>query len=161
MLDDSSPATPEREIVSRLQERKLSLALAESCTGGLIASRITDIPGASSVFKGCVVCYANEIKERVLGIPQVILDTEGAVSASCATAMAEGVKRLMHADIGISVTGIAGPGGATPTKPVGLVYIAVATKNSTEARAFIFQGDRSAVRKQAADTALRLAFVAL
>lgn len=148
--------SPEQRLVSYLSEFHLSIALAESCTGGLIAERITSIPGASVCFKGGVVCYANEVKQALLGVSPTILEIEGAVSETCAQAMAEGARRACQADIGLSVTGIAGPGGATPTKPIGLVFIGVATPEAVSAKKFLFSGDRAAIRQQAADAALQL-----
>ena len=158
-----APANPsivvplEQRLVSYFSEFHLSLALAESCTGGLIAERITNIPGASVCFKGGVVSYANEVKQALLGVTPAILEIEGAVSETCAQAMADGVRRACQADIGISVTGIAGPNGAMPTKPVGLVFIGVATSQAVSARKFLFSGDRASIRQQAADAALLLA----
>jgi PncC family amidohydrolase len=148
---------PEQKLVSYFSEFHLSLALAESCTGGLIAERITRIPGASVCFKGGVVSYANEVKQALLGVSPAILDIEGAVSETCAQAMADGARRACQSDIGLSVTGIAGPGGATPTKPVGLVFIGVATSKAISAKKFLFSGDRASIRQQAADAALQLA----
>jgi PncC family amidohydrolase len=147
----------EQKLVSYFSEFHLSLALAESCTGGLIAERITSIPGSSVCFKGGVVSYANEVKQALLGVSPAILEIEGAVSETCAQAMADGTRRACQADIGLSVTGIAGPGGATPTKPVGLVFIGVATSKAISAKKFLFSGDRASIRQQAADAALQLA----
>ena len=160
MPESANPAIVvplEQRLVSYFSEFHLSLALAESCTGGLIAERITNIPGASVCFKGGVVSYANEVKQALLGVTPAILEIEGAVSETCAQAMADGVRRACQADIGISVTGIAGPNGATPTKPVGLVCIGVATSQAVSARKFLFSGDRASIRQQAADAALLLA----
>jgi len=160
MPESANPAIVvplEQRLVSYFSEFHLSLALAESCTGGLIAERITNIPGASVCFKGGVVSYANEVKQALLGVTPAILEIEGAVSETCAQAMADGVRRACQADIGISVTGIAGPNGATPTKPVGLVFIGVATSQAVSARKFLFSGDRASIRQQAADAALLLA----
>jgi len=148
---------PEQAVVDIFRERKLKLALAESCTGGMIAARLTSIPGASEIFKGSVVCYANEVKRDLLGVPQAILETEGAVSAACAKAMAEGARAALKSDIAVSVTGIAGPGGGTPTKPVGCVFIGLATKGAVTAERHLFTGDRAAIRQQASDAALTAA----
>jgi PncC family amidohydrolase len=147
----------EQKLVSYFSEFHLSLALAESCTGGLIAERITSIPGSSVCFKGGVVSYANEVKQALLGVSPTILEIEGAVSETCAQAMADGARRACQADIGLSVTGIAGPGGATPSKPVGLVFIGIATSKAISAKKFLFSGDRASIRQQAADAALQLA----
>ena len=109
-----------------LKERGLTISTAESCTGGLVAKTITDISGVSEVYYGSVVSYDNSVKENVLGVKKETLDTVGAVSAETASQMAMGVKACLKTDIGISTTGIAGPGGATPGKPVGTVYIGIA-----------------------------------
>lgn len=123
--------TMEVAVGKLLRARAATVACAESCTGGLIASRITDVPGASDYFRGAVVAYANEVKQRVLGVPEQVLREHGAVSEPCARAMAEGVRALLGADWAVATTGIAGPGGGTPEKPVGLVYIAVAGADGT------------------------------
>lgn len=153
----ASALLPEQTLVTFFSERKLKFALAESCTGGLISTRITNIPGASEIFKGSVVCYANDVKRDLLGVPQRLLDTEGAVSASCAKAMAAGAREALKSDIAISVTGIAGPEGGTPAKPVGLVFVGIATKGKISSERHLFTGDRAAIRQQASDAALRLA----
>jgi len=147
---------PEQKLISYLSEFHLTLALAESCTGGLIAERITNIPGASACFKGGVVCYANTVKHDLLGVSQAVLEVEGAVSQTCAQAMAEGARRSLQSDVALSVTGIAGPGGGTLAKPVGLVFIGVATSKAVSAQKFLFSGDRASIRQQAADAALKL-----
>jgi nicotinamide-nucleotide amidase len=146
----------EKVIGDLLTAAGYSIALAESCTGGLAASRLTDIPGSSEYFKGCVVAYTNALKEEVLGVPKEVLRQKGAVSPETAAALAEGVKAVAGADIGISITGIAGPGGGTPQKPVGLVYIAVATPRGTGSRGFNFPGGRNAVRQGAANAAFKM-----
>lgn len=121
-------------VVSELARRGLHLACAESCTGGLLASRITDIPGASQVFHMGVVTYANEIKTLLLGVPEETLKTYGAVSEQTARAMAEGVRKKSGSELGLGITGIAGPGGGTPEKPVGLVYLALCDGTHTWVR---------------------------
>lgn len=153
----ASSLLPEQMLIDFFSERKLTFALAESCTGGLIAARITNISGASAMFNGAVVCYANDVKRDLLGVPQRLLETEGAVSAACAKAMAEGARTALKSDIAVSVTGIAGPGGGTPTKPVGLVFIGIATEEEVSAEEHFFAGDRESIRKQATDAALRAA----
>jgi nicotinamide-nucleotide amidase len=122
----------------------------------LVAARITSVPGASAVFLGGVVSYANEVKREVLGVPQEVLEREGAVSSGCAEAMADGARGLLKADVAVSVTGIAGPDGGTPDKPVGLVCFGVASKTSARTEQCLFKGDREAVRRQAAEHALAL-----
>lgn len=148
--------TVESRLVAICKERGVTLATAESCTGGLIAGRITSVPGASAIFLGGVVSYANAVKRDLLGVPQEILDRSGAVSAECAEAMASGARDRLGADAAVSVTGIAGPDGGTPQKPVGLVYFGVATAAGTRSVRYLFAGDRAAVRRQAADRALEL-----
>ena len=137
-----------------LINRKESLASAESCTAGLIGKLITDRPGSSAYYRGGIISYTNEVKHNVLGVPQEILDTVGAVSPETAKAMAEGAKRLTGATYGVSTTGIAGPGGAEPGKPVGLVWIAVAGPKGTVTHKTNYIGNRDAVRQSAAEMAL-------
>ena len=144
------------QVIRLLAQAKQTLACAESCTGGLVAARLTDCPGASAVFCGAVVAYANSVKQALLGVDAALLAAEGAVSAPCAAAMAEGVRARLGSDWGVATTGIAGPGGATPAKPVGLVFIAVAGGGGTVVERNKFDGDRAAVRQQAADRALAL-----
>lgn len=134
------------EVSFQLRQRGLTLATAESCTGGMMAAAVTSLPGASNIFKGSVVAYDNEIKERILAVPAEILRQHGAVSAECVAVMAEHVRAKFGTDAGIAVSGIAGPGGATPTKPAGLVFIGVAMKSKREVRQFNFRGARDAVR---------------
>lgn len=128
-----------------LTEKGLTLSTAESCTAGLVSKLITDVPGSSQYFKGGVTAYSNEIKLRILDVDSEILDKHGAVSRQTAEAMAQGIRRLMKSDIGISVTGIAGPGGGTDDKPAGLVYMAVAFNKTTSFK-YIFNGSRSSNR---------------
>lgn len=142
------------------RERGLTLATAESCTGGLVAGRITSVPGSSAVFLGGVVSYSNEVKRELLGVPQEVLERAGAVSAECAEAMAAGARGRLKADVAVSVTGIAGPDGGTPAKPVGMVFLGVATAAGVESERCQFSGDRESVRRQAADRALALLMAA-
>jgi nicotinamide-nucleotide amidase len=143
------------EVVGRLLFRgKLTLSVAESCTGGLIEHRITDVPGSSEYFFGGIVAYRNDLKEKLLGVPKEILEGYGAVSRETATHMAEGVRRLLRSDIGIGTTGIAGPAGATPSKPVGLVYIGLSASGSTLVEEHIFRGGRAGVKEQSAQASL-------
>ena len=154
MVCECEVVKPE-ELVGRLLEvGGLSLGLAESCTGGMIAGRITGIPGSSTYFTGGVVAYDNRVKEGVLGVPGEDLEAFGAVSPQVARSMAWGVKRLLQTDIGLSVTGIAGPGGGTPSKPVGLVYIALDAPGEVICREFHFGGGRGEIRSAAAGAAL-------
>ena len=133
-----------------------TLATAESCTGGGIGAALTAVPGASKVFVGGVISYTNDIKHRVLGVDQAVLDKYGAVSAPVAGAMASGVRNLMKCDVAISVTGLAGPGGDDFGNPVGTVCIGYADRHQTLAKQYRFYGDRDDIRRQAVETALEL-----
>lgn len=145
------------EIVGRLlAEEGMTLALAESCTGGMVGARITDVPGSSRYFRGSIAAYADAVKEAVLGIPRATLEAEGVVSETVAAAMAEGARGRLAADVGVGITGIAGPGGATEGKPVGLVCIALASPHGTVAETFRFGGDRATIRARAATAALNM-----
>lgn len=145
------------EVLGRaLSSRVETLVTAESCTGGIIGARITSVPGASAWYSGGVVSYDNAVKQRALGVPVEVLTAHGAVSAECAAAMAEGVRSRLGATWGLSVTGIAGPGGGTPQKPVGLVYVGIAGPAGTETRELHLHGDRERVRQRAATRALHL-----
>jgi len=138
----------------RLTQSGRTLAVAESCTGGLLAKLITDVPGASRYFAGGWIAYSNEIKTRELGVPQELLDAHGAVSEPVAAAMAQGARRKAGADLAVAITGIAGPTGGSEQKPVGLVYIAVSGQEGTDTPKYVFPQDRSSVRLRAAQTAL-------
>ena len=140
----------------RLAVTGFTLAVAESCTGGLVAQRVTEVPGSSVYFKEGVVAYSNEAKVRLLGVPSDLIAEYGAVSAPVAEAMAEGVRVRADTDFGISVTGIAGPGGGTEDKPVGLVYIALSDDAHTEHRKLLLPGDRTLIRWRASQAALDL-----
>jgi PncC family amidohydrolase len=135
--------------------RRLTIAAAESCSGGEVAHRITSVAGSSVYFLGSVVSYSNEAKVSLLGVSPEILTTRGAVSDECARAMAEGARQVFGADVAVSTTGIAGPGGATARKPVGLVYIAVADGDGVDSLEHHFAGNRNAVIDAAAAAALR------
>jgi nicotinamide-nucleotide amidase len=137
-----------------LASRGLWLAAAESCTGGLVTSRLTDVAGSSRYVGASIVAYANEAKTSLLGVPETLLAAHGAVSEPVARAMAEGVRSRTRADLGLGITGIAGPTGGTPEKPVGTVVIALASQAGTTARAFTFFGDRELVKFQASQAAL-------
>lgn len=145
----------------RLRERELTLSTAESCTGGALASAITDVAGSSDYYLGGVVSYANRAKEQLLGVDPRILASHGAVSEPVAIQMADGVRRLLGTDLGVGITGIAGPGGSTPGKPVGLVYIAVVSEGRSEVRRHVWGGDRIANKLDSVQSALDmlLAFV--
>jgi PncC family amidohydrolase len=143
-------------LLALARERGIRLACAESCTGGLLAAALTAVPGASAVFIGGIVAYANRIKERCLDVPAEILDTCGAVSRECVLAMAAGAARRLEADCALAVSGIAGPDGGTPEKPVGTVWFGMQCRGSLTSRLHLFAGDREAVRAQAVTMALQL-----
>ncbi len=148
---------PVAEIVLALaRERGYTLATAESCTGGLVAGRLTAIPGSSDVFRGAVVAYADDVKAGELGVPRPVLEDHGAVSAETAQAMAEGARARLTADVAVSVTGIAGPDGGSDEKPVGLVFLHVAGPDGEEARRIDLPGDREMIRGRATTAALHL-----
>jgi PncC family amidohydrolase len=140
----------------RLLARGLTIATAESSTGGLIAKRLTDVSGSSAYVIGGVVAYADAVKHRLLGVPEQTLIDYGAVSEPVARQMAQGARELFGTDLALSVTGIAGPGGATATKPVGLHYIGLSAAGGTWVRRFVWEGDREYNRVSAADAAFRL-----
>ena len=139
-----------------LLERNARVRFAESCTGGLLTSQLVDLPGASNVLDESHVTYANAAKVQVLGVSMDTLDEFGAVSAECAAEMAEGARRIRGADYGVSVTGIAGPEGGTPDKPVGTVYIGVSDANGTVTKRFNFRGQRTWVRTLSCGNALNM-----
>ena len=144
------------KLVETLHKRHLFLSTAESCTGGLLAGRLIEVPGASDVYSEGFITYSNRAKEERLGVKEITLQSHGAVSAECAIEMAQGAARVSHSDIGLSTTGIAGPGGGSADKPVGLVYIGISNCGRARAVECRFEGDRSQVRAQAVDTALGL-----
>ena len=146
----------EQVVGDGLRARGLTLAVAESCTGGLLSKRITDVPGCSDYYLGGVCSYANEVKMKVLGVQKETLDTVGAVSPEVAEQMAEGVARALGADVGVGITGVAGPGGGTDDKPVGLVYISVWHNGQHFTRKMKAANGRDRIRMQAASTALDL-----
>jgi nicotinamide-nucleotide amidase len=145
------------EVIGALLRRKgYTLATAESCTGGLLAGRITDIPGSSAYFLEGLITYSNDSKCKLLDLPKKLIEDHGAVSEEVAIAMAEAARRLAHSTFGIGLTGIAGPGGGTAEKPVGLVYLALADEAQSIARKFLFPGDREFIRTLAVNAALDL-----
>jgi PncC family amidohydrolase len=147
----------EEIVLDLCRAQRLTLATAESCTGGLAAARLTSVPGSSDVFLGAIVAYANSVKEAQLGVPKELLEAHGAVSAEAAAAMAAGARARLEADVGISVTGIAGPGGGTEEKPVGLVYLHVETPAESRGLEFSYPADREGIRRRATVAALHLA----
>ncbi len=148
----------EEVIINQLIQKHLSLATAESCTGGLIAHRLTNVSGASTVFIGGIVAYSNEVKKSLLDVLESSLIKYGAVSNTVALEMALGVSKRLHSNIGVGITGIAGPTGGTPEKPVGLVYISVVVLpfDIQIVKEFHFNGTRSEIKQQTSDTALNL-----
>lgn len=145
-------------LVKALKERGMKIASVESCTAGLISKIITDAPGSSEVFDLGITTYSNKMKTRMVGVPEELLIAHGAVSPETARAMAEGIRRVSGADIGVATTGIAGPGGGTPEKPVGLVYTALSTENGTEVTQLLLNkpgADRDYIRNTAAETVLK------
>lgn len=152
-------------LVAKLLERGMRITVAEACTGGAISSAITAVNGASAVFEGSVVCYANGVKSSILGVNSEIFVTKGAVSAECVTEMAQGVADLFSADLAIAASGIEGPGGGSPEKPVGTVFICVTVMRQGRSSPMVvenhFSGSREEIRKQTVLKALRLASAAL
>jgi PncC family amidohydrolase len=146
----------EEEIIARLVEQGRTVAVAESCTGGLVGHRLTQVPGSSEAFLGGVVAYHNAVKERVLGVPAEVLEQEGAVSEATALAMAEGARRLLGADVAVAVTGIAGPRGGSDDKPVGLTYVALVGHDSRTCERYLWRGERKANKESSAEAALAL-----
>ena len=151
---------PLDELARQLQAACLGLgvtvAVAESCTGGLVAAAITEVPGSSGYFAGGVVSYANEAKRDLLGVDAALLDTHGAVSAQVARAMAVGARARFGTTVAASVTGIAGPDGGTPAKPVGLTYVGVADADGADVRRMVWPGDRAANRRDSAAAVLEI-----
>ncbi len=158
--DATDPLAGARELAAAVQARcvraGLSLATAESCTGGLIGHVITEHPGSSTYYAGGAVTYSDAVKEAQLDVSRVTLQAHGAVSAQVAAAMAEGARRRFGTDLAVAVTGIAGPGGGSEAKPVGLTYVAVAGVAGVEVRRHLWHGDRAANKVRSAEAALRL-----
>ena len=146
----------EEEVGRLLTRRKLTIAVAESCTGGLVSHRLTNVPGSSVYFLGGIVAYAYAAKEQLLGVRRDILNEVGAVSEEVAREMARGARRALGTDIAVAITGIAGPGGGLPGKPVGLTWIGLSTHDAELARKFVFGSDRQGNKKQAAQAALTI-----
>ena len=139
-----------------LRDRGLTLAIAESCTGGLLGHRITNVPGSSAYFEQGVLVYSNRAKQALLGVPESVLRAHGAVSAQCAEAMARGICAAAGTPCGLAITGIAGPDGGSPGKPVGTVFVGLSFAAETRARRFRFAGDRESVKWQSTQMALDL-----
>lgn len=144
------------EIANLLTMHQKTLAVAESCTGGLLSNLITEMPGCSIYYQGGVIAYSNIAKIEVVGVPQECLRNHGSVSERTALAMADGVREALSADIGIAITGIAGPGGGTDEKPVGLVHMAITDLDNQEVKQFNFKGSRSEIKRLAVEEAINL-----
>ena len=157
MMEGHTILTPEEEIVQLLQRNRMTITTAESCTGGLISATLVNVSGASDVLKLCVVTYAEEAKQQILGVKAETLEKYGVVSEETAYEMAQGALAYASADVALSVTGIAGPGGGTKEKPVGLVYIGCNVRGCIRIEKHLFQGDRLTVRESSVNAALRLA----
>jgi len=139
-----------------LREKGLSLSVAESCTGGGLGDRITDVPGSSDYFMGGVISYSNAAKAKLLGVDEKALAEKGAVSREVAIQMATGVRTLFRTDIGVGVTGVAGPAGGTRAKPVGLVFIAVSSKSGSTCERKMFKGSRTSIKRQSTEEAIQM-----
>jgi len=142
------------EVINIMREKRLTLGTVESATGGLIAHLITNVPGSSDVFHGSIISYSNEVKTKIVGVKEVALQEYGAVSGQVARAMANRGRKVLGVDICVADTGIAGPGGATTGKPVGLFYVGLSHKDGTFTQKHIFKGTREENKQQAAQTAL-------
>jgi PncC family amidohydrolase len=145
-----------RQVHNRLTRQAKTISVAESCTGGQLCSLLTSLPGSSVYFRLGVVTYSNKSKEKFLGIPAKIISKYGAVSQPVARLMAKNIREKTHTDLGLSITGIAGPAGTTPSKTVGTVYICLSQKNKNICRKFHFPGNRQSIRKKSTQSALRL-----
>lgn len=146
----------EKTVIHLLNERGQTLSVAESCTGGLLSHRLTNVPGSSTCFLGGVISYANQAKSTFLGVPPPMLNKHGAVSKAVAQAMETGIRTRTDSDFSLAITGIAGPGGGTATKPVGLVFIALSTPQKTTVHRYHFTGTRLQIKTQSVNQALRL-----
>jgi len=153
-LLSTSGETPEEVVGRILTENRATIAVAESCTGGMLAEHLTTVPGSSAYFLGGVVCYSNELKITLAGVPPELIEAKGAVSSEVALALADGIRKRSGASLGLGVTGIAGPSGATPDKPVGLIHIGIADAQGPRERRYQFPGDRERIRQYATYTAL-------
>lgn len=153
------------DLAERLQRvalaRGISVGTAESCSGGLVAHSITAISGSSGYYQGGIISYADAVKSALLGVPVTAIERHGAVSAQVAVAMAEGVRRAVACDYGVAVTGVAGPGGGSDAKPVGLTYVAVAGPDGHEVRRYLWEGDRGSNKEHSAAAALELLLAVL
>jgi len=156
ILPYNTPMRTEEKIINWLKRSRKTLSLAESCTGGLLADRLTDISGCSNVFKAGFVTYSNDAKAKFLKVPKKLLTQHGAVSQPVAMAMAKGARLILKTDFAIAITGIAGPAGGSKEKPVGLTFIAVSTPKESVCIECQFKGERKNIKSQAANQALQL-----
>jgi len=147
---------PEEKVLKKFAQQGLTLSIAESCTGGLVGNLLTNVAGSSAYFLLGIIAYDNAAKAKLLKIPLSLIKKHGAVSQAVASAMAQGVKKILKTDVGLGITGIAGPGGGSTAKPVGLVFIAVSHGPKTVIKKFIFKGTRLSIKNQAAQEALKL-----
>lgn len=145
-----------QRVAAACRERGIRLGTAESCTGGLVGHVITEVPGSSDYFTGAVVTYANETKIALADVPEAVLEAHGAVSAQVARAMADGARRRLGVDVAVAVTGVAGPDGGSPAKPVGLTYVAIADADGGDVRRFVWDADRTGNKRLSAAAALEL-----
>ena len=143
-------------VVDACRGKRLTLAVAESCTGGLLGARLTAIPGASDVFRGGVIAYDNDVKSETLGVPAALIEEHGAVSEPVVISMSAGARTVAGADLGVAITGVAGPSGGTSEKPVGTVWLALADRAAVTSRHIRFFGDRNEIRYRATQAALEL-----
>ena len=153
--------TLEQELGKIVKAKAVTVSLAELCTGGLASDLITNVPGSSAYFVGAIVCYSDRSKIELLGVKEGTITYQGAVSEQCALEMAAGVRNKFHSNIGASVTGIAGPGGERPGKPVGMVYFAVDDGDNIWTERMLFEGDRATIKRSAADYLIGLVIRAL
>ncbi len=153
----ADPLEFESRLGQALKAKGWSLAVAESCTGGLVGHRITQVAGSSDYFLGGIISYSNLAKQTLLGVAESTLSAHGAVSKETALEMAEGAKRALGSDVAIAITGISGPGGSTPQKPVGLTWVAVVTPEARAVRSFVFMSDRVGNKLEASQSALTMA----
>ena len=156
MKNQKNTETIVAEITKLLVQRKQTIGIAESCTGGLLGHQITEYPGASLFFLGGIICYANEVKRSLVGVTEQALVSDGAVSESVVIEMARGIRDALGSDYGLAISGIAGPGGGSAGKPVGTVFIGWADKNSAQAFRYLFSGTRSLIKQQAVRQALEI-----
>ena len=146
----------EEKICKQFTKKAKTLAIAESCTCGLVSDTLTNVPGSSAFFLVGLIAYDNAAKTKLLGVPPALLKKHGAVSSETAATMAQGVRQILKTDYGLSITGIAGPSGGTTTKPVGLVFIALSHAKETRVMKFLFKGNRVRIKKQAGQSALKM-----